>query len=133
MNLKNRTIYYNDNLQVLLKIPDNSIDLIYLDPPFAKNKTFVGSNKDILKIKKFFTDLQAKAKKDKKFEIHEGFSSIDLNTIFKDEDAAKFKDIWTENQVNSYYFEKLSVDYPCLLYTSPSPRDRQKSRMPSSA
>ena len=24
-------------------------------------------------------------------------------------------------------------DYTCLLYTSPSPRDRQKSRMPSSA
>ena len=24
-------------------------------------------------------------------------------------------------------------DNPCLLYTSPSPRDRQKSRMPSSA
>ena len=23
--------------------------------------------------------------------------------------------------------------HPCLLYTSPSPRDRQKSRMPSSA
>ena len=26
-----------------------------------------------------------------------------------------------------------SFSYPCLLYTSPSPRDRQKSRMPSSA
>ena len=25
------------------------------------------------------------------------------------------------------------VFYVCLLYTSPSPRDRQKSRMPSSA
>ena len=25
------------------------------------------------------------------------------------------------------------TDDPCLLYTSPSPRDRQKSRMPSSA
>ena len=25
------------------------------------------------------------------------------------------------------------VGYTCLLYTSPSPRDRQKSRMPSSA
>jgi ESS family glutamate:Na+ symporter len=25
------------------------------------------------------------------------------------------------------------INYPCLLYTSPSPRDRQKSRMPSSA
>ena len=27
----------------------------------------------------------------------------------------------------------LTIDIPCLLYTSPSPRDRQKSRMPSSA
>ena len=26
-----------------------------------------------------------------------------------------------------------SLDKSCLLYTSPSPRDRQKSRMPSSA
>ena len=26
-----------------------------------------------------------------------------------------------------------SMLLPCLLYTSPSPRDRQKSRMPSSA
>ena len=25
------------------------------------------------------------------------------------------------------------LNYTCLLYTSPSPRDRQKSRMPSSA
>ena len=25
------------------------------------------------------------------------------------------------------------IDKSCLLYTSPSPRDRQKSRMPSSA
>ena len=29
--------------------------------------------------------------------------------------------------------KKLIKQYPCLLYTSPSPRDRQKSRMPSSA
>ena len=29
--------------------------------------------------------------------------------------------------------EKFDVTSVCLLYTSPSPRDRQKSRMPSSA
>ena len=29
--------------------------------------------------------------------------------------------------------EKIRVALGCLLYTSPSPRDRQKSRMPSSA
>ena len=28
---------------------------------------------------------------------------------------------------------ELGMRYDCLLYTSPSPRDRQKSRMPSSA
>ena len=28
---------------------------------------------------------------------------------------------------------KWNDNFPCLLYTSPSPRDRQKSRMPSSA
>ena len=39
-----------------------------------------------------------------------------------------------------FYLEDLKAkalvvahDYDCLLYTSPSPRDRQKSRMPSSA
>ena len=35
------------------------------------------------------------------------------------------------------YLDKLNKstfnNYVCLLYTSPSPRDRQKSRMPSSA
>ena len=30
-------------------------------------------------------------------------------------------------------FTRLGDDDTCLLYTSPSPRDRQKSRMPSSA
>ena len=29
--------------------------------------------------------------------------------------------------------EALAVSTPCLLYTSPSPRDEQSSRMPSSA
>ena len=31
------------------------------------------------------------------------------------------------------YKDQASLDQACLLYTSPSPRDRQKSRMPSSA
>ena len=30
-------------------------------------------------------------------------------------------------------FDMLNTYMSCLLYTSPSPRDRQKSRMPSSA
>ena len=38
------------------------------------------------------------------------------------------------NSFEAYFPKKKSrEDYVCLLYTSPSPRDRQKSRMPSSA
>ena len=32
-----------------------------------------------------------------------------------------------------YMDEAFDTNWVCLLYTSPSPRDRQKSRMPSSA
>src|SRR5665213_1281987 len=45
---------------------------------------------------------------------------------------------WTDTLVDGatrtlvlFYFDRLG--YTCLLYTSPSARDRQKSRMPSSA
>ena len=36
----------------------------------------------------------------------------------------------TGYQIGNLYLEE---EMNCLLYTSPSPRDRQKSRMPSSA
>ena len=39
-NLKNRTIYFLDNLEVLHGVKSESIDLVYLDPPFYKNKAF---------------------------------------------------------------------------------------------
>ena len=35
--------------------------------------------------------------------------------------------------MNIKEFKKKGKNWVCLLYTSPSPRDRQKSRMPSSA
>ena len=37
------------------------------------------------------------------------------------------------NGVSDYAASADQVTSVCLLYTSPSPRDRQKSRMPSSA
>ena len=46
-NVSNRTIFCKDNLDILAGIDSGCIDLIYLDPPFNKNKTFtapVGSS-----------------------------------------------------------------------------------------
>ncbi len=39
--LETNTLYYGDNLDVLRKyIPDESVDLIYLDPPFNSNRSY---------------------------------------------------------------------------------------------
>jgi len=39
-NVKNRTIFNRDNLDILRGINSECVDLIYLDPPFNKNKIF---------------------------------------------------------------------------------------------
>ena len=43
-------------------------------------------------------------------------------------DSKLFEDVWSSGSKNQVW-----MSHGCLLYTSPSPRDRQKSRMPSSA
>ena len=42
-------------------------------------------------------------------------------------------DVATTEQAGVDFLNNLYNTRDCLLYTSPSPRDRQKSRMPSSA
>ena len=41
INVPNRSLYCHDNLEVLRGINSESIDLIYLDPPFNKDKKFI--------------------------------------------------------------------------------------------
>ena len=40
MNTENRTIFEGDNLHILRGLDSETIDLIYLDPPFNSNKTY---------------------------------------------------------------------------------------------
>ena len=77
-----------------------------------------------------------------------------MNFITSDDPRTKYKHILQQNgydisrirsqELNANYLPTENVRIPvnkenvikyniCLLYTSPSPRDRQKSRMPSSA
>ena len=39
--LKNRTIFCRDNLEILRGVDSDSVDLMYLDPPFNKKKKFI--------------------------------------------------------------------------------------------
>ena len=57
--------------------------------------------------------------------IHEGFYyDFSFERPFTPEDLEK---------IEARAHEIIRENYPCLLYTSPSPRDRTRSRMPSSA
>ena len=40
MNIKNRTLYIADNLDVMQSIDSECVDLIYLDPPFNSNEDY---------------------------------------------------------------------------------------------
>ena len=57
-NVKNRTIFCDDNLDILQGINSECIDLIYLDPPFNKNKKFtapIGTSAEGASFKDIFT------------------------------------------------------------------------------
>ncbi len=56
-NIKNRTIFCKDNLDILQGMDSNTIDLIYLDPPFNKKKQFtapIGSSAEGASFKDWF-------------------------------------------------------------------------------
>ena len=40
LNVKNRTLFTHDNLQVMRGINSETIDLIYLDPPFNSKRNY---------------------------------------------------------------------------------------------
>ena len=62
-------------------------------------------------------------------QIHEIEMNPENIKYYLNADAILFSSIEVETK-----FKEYEKQYrPCLLYTSPSPRDRQKSRMPSSA
>lgn len=41
----NRNLFIADNLNLLRRLDNESVDLICIDPPFSKNQTFTGTLK----------------------------------------------------------------------------------------
>ena len=46
---------------------------------------------------------------------------------------SNYKDWFNRNYPNHTIYDAVGLSISCLLYTSPSPRDKRQSRMPSSA
>ena len=56
---------------------------------------------------------------------------LEVKRALNDHELIKIKVVGADRDQKKELVDVLCTD--CLLYTSPSPRDRQKSRMPSSA
>ena len=56
-----------------------------------------------------------------------------IRQVVREEVYLQIKNAWPSTSGPVKGLVNPTEDYNCLLYTSPSPRDRQKSRMPSSA
>jgi len=81
---------------VLRTINNECIDLIYLDPPFAKNETFIGSNKRIDEIKAWFIDLQ---------ETQNLFQEENFDEIFRD--TPVIEDVFGENDIQREHYSQI--------------------------
>ena len=63
MNLKNRTLFIADNLDIMRGIDSESVDLIYLDPPFNTKREYkapIGSPAEGATFKDIWTDEDVK-------------------------------------------------------------------------
>lgn len=61
--LKTRTVFCRDNLEIMRGMDDDSIDLIYLDPPFNKGKNFhapIGTNAEGVSFKDIWDERDTK-------------------------------------------------------------------------
>ena len=67
-------------------------------------------------------------------EMNSVTSDVALDTLLGGNRYGENLDIQqTISRSQKYIVRRIRYPWACLLYTSPSPRDRQKSRMPSSA
>ena len=106
-------------------------DVLCLEMPIYQNKDQVSRSKmhiDWLKSK--YTNVSSKQiELDKTFE---SFVSSLPNSSSENHELSLANTRSRLRMVTLYYFSALN-HYICLLYTSPSPRDTEVSRMPSSA
>ena len=66
-----------------------------------------------------------------------GVECVDTDSLIEQKFAQSLEDLKIDKGYKFVRFAEegviLNLDNDCLLYTSPSPRDRTRSRMPSSA
>ena len=112
-NAVNRGVYIADNLAFLRALNDECVDLVCVDPPFAKNETFTGdrirpplTDAEIAIERRLLASWGARAAQD-----------ADAKGITWPDDIARggYTDIWSwESDIHEDWIESLEADYPAI-------------------
>ncbi len=109
----NRTLFIADNLNLLDQLDNESIDLICIDPPFAKNQTWVGALRPPLSDEERELELATLAD----WGIRNRAEAADAGIEWPDGEngLAKFQDIWRwEDDVHEEWLQKIKRKYKPL-------------------
>ena len=133
-------LYHGDMLAKLDQhVPDHSVDMIFADPPYnLSNDGFTCQGGRMVSVNKGEWDRSKGPEAD--FDFHKTWITACHRKL------RPGGTIWISGTYHSIYqcgvalqlggwhvLNDIAWFKPCLLYTSPSPRDQRGSRMPSSA
>ena len=95
----NRTIFISDNLPFLKSLDTESVDLVIIDPPFGKKRTFEGEIKPPLTAQ----EKERERERMDEWGVYDAASAYELGVEYPDQsgDTALFKDIWRFERVMS--------------------------------
>lgn len=108
----NRHLFIADNLNLLQRLDNESVDLICIDPPFSKNQTFTGTLQPPL------TDAERDLERATMagWGVYRPADAARAGIEWPDADnRARFSDMWRwENDVREDWMTRIEDDYPAL-------------------
>ena len=112
-NAVNRGVYIADNLAFLRALNDECVDLVCIDPPFAKNETFTG---DRIRPPLADSEIAIERRLLANWDIRSA-QDADAKGITWPDDIARggYTDIWSwEEDIHEDWVDSLEADYPAI-------------------
>ena len=112
-NAVNRGVYIADNLNFLRALNDECIDLVCIDPPFAKNETFTG---DRLRPPLSGEEHEIERRLLAHWGITNAEEASNAGIVWPDGDVrGGYRDIWSwENDVHEEWLTGIAADHPAI-------------------
>ena len=122
----NRNLFIADNLSLLRRLDNESIDLVCIDPPFAKNETWKG----VLKPPLTKAELDNERAMLAGWGLRNAADAEAAGVVWPDGADSRYSDIWRwDKDVHEDWIAKMNSDWPALSKTIEATRSATTRRM----